>query len=131
MKVKLLVSIFAVLTSAGSAFAQQREFVPADEGFVSTKSRAEVIAEMNQAKASGAYVVAGSEEFVGQFAAIARSNEAQTRVASKSRAEVVAELRQAEAAGNFVVGGKEYAGQHVVTNLQLDHSRSLTEGAGD
>jgi hypothetical protein len=65
MKVKHLVAIVAVLSSAGSALAQRREFVAADEGFVSTKSQA----ELRQAKASGAYVIAGSEEYARQFAA--------------------------------------------------------------
>jgi Domain of unknown function (DUF4148) len=115
MNVKQLIAATAVFAAAGSVYAQQREYIPPAEGFVSTKSRAEVIAELNQAKASGTYVNAGSEEFPGQFAALAGKSGAQTRLAGKSRAEVVAELRQAEDSGNFVMGGREYEGQHIVS----------------
>ena len=48
---KLIVAILFVAT--GSAFAQQREYVPADEGFVSTRTREEVKAEFEAAKKDG------------------------------------------------------------------------------
>jgi hypothetical protein len=115
MSIKQLIAATAVFATAATAFAQQREFVPADEGFVSTKSRADVMAELNAAKASGAYVSPGSEEFAGQFAALAGKGAAPTQVAGKSRAEVIDELRQAQASGDFVVGGREYDGQHIVS----------------
>jgi len=53
MNAKQLIGAAAILAAAGSAFAQQTEFVAPDAGFVSTKTRAEVRAELNQAYADG------------------------------------------------------------------------------
>jgi len=116
MSINQLIAATAFFATATAAFAQQREFVAPDEGFTSTRSRADVIAELNTARASGAYVSPGSEEFAGQFAALAGKGGAPTQVAGKSRAEVIDELRQAQASGDYVVGGSEYDGQHIVSN---------------
>lgn len=52
MNVKRLIATVAVLSATGSVFAQTGEYIePAP--FVSTKTRAEVIAELNQARAAG------------------------------------------------------------------------------
>lgn len=53
MNVKQLIAAVAVLAATGSAFAQQTEFVAPDANFMSSKSRAEVMAELNQAQAQG------------------------------------------------------------------------------
>lgn len=47
--------IAAILMSAatGAVLAQSHEFVAADAGFHSTKSRAEVVAELQQAQSAG------------------------------------------------------------------------------
>ena len=52
MTIKQLIAAASMFVAAGSALAQgqgQQEFVAPDAGFVSTKSRAEVRAELNQA----------------------------------------------------------------------------------
>jgi hypothetical protein len=51
MNIKNLVAAVALVAAAGSVFAQ--EYVVPDEGFVSTRTRAEVIAEIKQARADG------------------------------------------------------------------------------
>jgi hypothetical protein len=52
MNVKNLIAAIAVLAATGSAFAQTGEYIEPAQ-FVSTKTRAEVIAELNQAYADG------------------------------------------------------------------------------
>ncbi|MDB5842051.1 MAG: hypothetical protein JWQ23_4003 [Herminiimonas sp.] len=56
MNAKQLIAAFAVLTAAGSASAQFTEHVAPDANFVSTKTRAQVISELNQAYAEGTLV---------------------------------------------------------------------------
>lgn len=51
MNAKHLIAAVAVLAATGSAIAQ--EYVAPDANFVSTKSRAEVVAELRQARADG------------------------------------------------------------------------------
>lgn len=60
----------------------------------STKSRAEVIAELNEARATGLLSV-GEDPFYPRTQAIE---------STKSRAEVIAELNEARAAGLLIVG---------------------------
>jgi hypothetical protein len=57
MNAKQLIAAVAVFAAAGSAFAQQQEFVAPDANFVSAKTRAEVVAELNQAYAQGALAI--------------------------------------------------------------------------
>jgi hypothetical protein len=52
MNVKNLIATVAVLSATGSVFAQTGEYIESAP-FVSTKTRAEVIAELNQAYADG------------------------------------------------------------------------------
>jgi hypothetical protein len=59
MNAKKLIATLSLLATAGVAFAQQTEYVPADEGFVSTKTRAEVVAELKAAHDQGTYVTGG------------------------------------------------------------------------
>jgi hypothetical protein len=49
-----------------------REFVAPDANFVSTKTRAQVIAELEQSKADGSYAIA-HQEFDGQYPAATRN----------------------------------------------------------
>jgi len=49
MNVKKLIAAVAVFAAAGSAFAQQTEFVAPDAGFKSTLTRAEVRQDLAQA----------------------------------------------------------------------------------
>jgi Domain of unknown function (DUF4148) len=53
MKAKHLIAAVAVFAATGSVFAQQTEFVAPDAKFVSTKSRAQVAAELKQVRANG------------------------------------------------------------------------------
>jgi hypothetical protein len=54
MNVKNLIAAVAVFAAAGSAFAQQTEFVAPDAGFQSTLTRAEVRQDLAQAASEGA-----------------------------------------------------------------------------
>lgn len=53
MKTKQLIAAVAILAATGSVFAQQTEWIAADANFTPGKTRAEVIAELNQAYADG------------------------------------------------------------------------------
>jgi hypothetical protein len=94
---KLIVAIS--LLAAGSAFADDVNYpyVKFDD-FQSTTTRAEVMAELQQAKADGSYVVGGNE-FKAPDAHF---------VSTKTRTQVLAELREAQRDGAYVVGGNEY-----------------------
>ena len=54
MNVKKLIAAVAMFAAAGSAFAQQSEFVAPDAGFKSTSTRAEVRQDLTQAASQGA-----------------------------------------------------------------------------
>ena len=54
MNVKKLIAAVAMFAAAGSAFAQQSEFVAPDAGFKSTLTRAEVRQDLTQAASQGA-----------------------------------------------------------------------------
>ncbi len=61
----------ALMMAVGSAMAQQTEFVAPDANFVSTRTRAEVVAELRAEQRKGTYL-AGGEEYEGQLKAMAR-----------------------------------------------------------
>jgi hypothetical protein len=65
MNAKKFIAAVSMLVATGSVFAQQVEAIHADAGFVSTKTRAQVKAELEQAQANGTYLAEG-EEFAGQ-----------------------------------------------------------------
>jgi hypothetical protein len=88
MNAKHLIAAFAVLAATGSVFAQ--EFVAPDAGFVSTRTRAEVVAEVAQARADGSLEVKDST-----YPVLAKSG------TTKTRAEVVAGIAQARANGTL------------------------------
>src|ERR1035437_10896660 len=79
MNTKQLFATVAMLTATGAVLAEPLDYVRADVGFVSTKTRAEVIAQLNQAKADGSYQVLDAQ-YPGQFAILA--NNTGTRVES-------------------------------------------------
>ena len=54
MNVKKLIAAVAVFAAAGSAFAQQSEFIAPDAGFRSNMTRAEVRQDLSQAASQGA-----------------------------------------------------------------------------
>jgi hypothetical protein len=94
MNTKQLFAAAAILAATGSTFAQQTEFVAADANFTSTKTRAEVMAEVNQAYADGTLIARDGQEPVVLASAKAAPG--------KTRAEVVAELNQAYADGTLI-----------------------------
>lgn len=71
MKTKQLLAALVILSATATAFAQQQEYVTPNEKFVSAKTRAEVIAELKQARADSTYIV-GGEEYPNQFPALAK-----------------------------------------------------------
>jgi len=87
MNVKSLILAVASIATTTSAFAQ--EFVQPDAGFVSTKSRAEVVSELDQARAAGTLRLVDSEYPVIEFAP------------ARSRDDVLAELSQAREDGTL------------------------------
>jgi len=95
MNAKHLVAAIAVLAANGAAIAQ--EFVEPGVNFVSTRTRAEVIAELKQAQADGSFNVLDTEYPIVR----------QTGT-PKTRAEVVAELKQAQADGTYYVHDVTY-----------------------
>ena len=100
MNAKKLIAVIAMLAGAGSAFAGEAAKSEDNLNFHSTKTRAEVIAEFNQAKADGTYIGSG-EIYEIQSAQINASH-----TSSKTRAEVRAELAQAVADGAYIRGGE-------------------------
>ena len=94
MNSKQWITAAALLAATGAALAQQTEWIAADANFVSTKSRAEVRAELNQAYADGSIATMQRDG--------AESLRLAANAAGKTRAEVVAELNQAYADGTLV-----------------------------
>ena len=99
MNAKKLIAVVAML-AAGSAFAGEAVKSEDNLNFRSTKTRAEVIAELNQAIADGTYI-GGGEKYEAQSAQVNASH-----TSDKTRAEVRAELAQAVADGSYLRGGE-------------------------
>lgn len=87
MKAKSLIAALLLTASATGAFAQ--EFVRPDAGFVSTKSRAEVLQELVEANAAGTSSVAMKD---GDYPVAAA--EPAGAISGKTRAQVRAELEE-------------------------------------
>ncbi|HYD63586.1 MAG TPA: DUF4148 domain-containing protein [Noviherbaspirillum sp.] len=94
MNAKHFAATFAML-AAGSVYAQ--EYVAPDENFVSTRTRAEVIAEIDQARADGTLHVSDTE-----YPVVMQSG------MPKTRAEVVAEIERARADGTLYTNDATY-----------------------
>lgn len=101
MNAKKLIAAVAVFAATGSVFAAQTYPYVDFSGVQSTKTRADVTAELKDAQAQGNYV-AGGQEFTAPDAQFA---------SSKSRTQVVAELKQAQADGSYALLQQEYEGQ--------------------
>lgn len=89
MKTKSLIAAVTLFAAAGAALADDTYPYVDHSKFVSTKTRAEVIAELNQARANGQ--VAANTEVV----------EFNNFVSTKTRAQVLAELNQARTNGEL------------------------------
>ncbi|RJF97961.1 DUF4148 domain-containing protein [Noviherbaspirillum saxi] len=99
MNAKNLIAAIAILAGTSSAFAAEWvDFID----FQSTKTRAEVIAELKDAQAQGTYV-AGGNEFTAPDARFA---------STKTRAQVMAELKQAQEDGSYALAHQEFDGQY-------------------
>lgn len=125
MNAKKLIAAVVVFAAAGSTFAGE-----VTEGvwpaFTSTKTRAEVIAELKAAQADGSYALA-HQEYSGQVPGT------DTRIAStKTRAEVIAELEAAQADGSYALAQQEYDGQFPQAAAQYAkaHGNANTAVAG-
>lgn len=108
MNAKHLIAAVAVLASSGSVLAQ--EFVEPGVNFVSTRTRAEVVAELKQAQAEGTLRVLDFEYPVIQQAGTPRT-----------RAEVLAELKQAQDDGSYYVNDVSYP---IIPMTAASHSRA-------
>ena len=64
MNAKQLIATIVMFTATGAAFAQSTEYVTPNENFVSTKTRAEVKAELQQAYAEGALAQHDGQDMV-------------------------------------------------------------------
>lgn len=104
MNTKHLIVTVAMIAATGSAFAQRTEWVDPAAGFVSTKTRADVTAQIKQAQAKGVFVVGGAEteELKAQLAQTNRSALQRIAEKGKARAEVYNELVQAQADGTYI-----------------------------
>jgi hypothetical protein len=72
MNTKQFIVAVAIVAAYGAVNAQETESVNPAKDFVSTKTRAQVIDELKQARADGSYVMVGSEEYPGHAEAMAR-----------------------------------------------------------
>lgn len=101
MKTTHVIATFAILATAGSAFANSiaaGEYVD-HSGFVSTKTRAQVREELQQARPNG--LLAQGENVTFEQPNIGARGPAGARpsIAAKTRAQVTTELEQARANG--------------------------------
>ena len=92
MRIKSLIAAAAILITASSAFAEATDGAAPDASIKSVLSRAQVVEQLRQAKASGEIQLG---ELYGSQRPTLRS--------SKSRAQVVAEVKAARANGNNVL----------------------------
>jgi hypothetical protein len=98
MKTKQLIAAALVFAATTAAFAQTVESNPN----AVTKTRAQVMAELQQAQADG---TASSYGFLGTTNPAAAAGNAQSQhfvAQEKTRSEVVAELKQAQANGTVI-----------------------------
>jgi hypothetical protein len=130
MNAKNMIAAVAVFAAAGSLFAGELTPWPELENFKSTKTRAEVIAELRQAQANGTYVVGGTElpEFIPTLAKTIRTESGTPDVASapsagKTRAEVYQKLVEAQAGASYVVGGREFVERSFQRPHATQHAR--------
>jgi hypothetical protein len=121
MNTKQLIAAAVALTIAGSAFAQQAEVTNVQSG----KTRAQVVAELQQAQKDG---TAGTYSFVGTENPVAAAgNAAHPRgdnaiPTGKTRAQVVAELSSGtDMPGSFVAFDKPAAASTNASGTAVAH----------
>lgn len=97
MNIKKISAAILMLSLAGAALAEAP--YPDDSKFVSTKTRAEVIAELAQARANGELPINEATYPDKAIASVA---------STKTRAEVIDELKQARANGELPINDASY-----------------------
>ncbi|GIZ52778.1 DUF4148 domain-containing protein [Noviherbaspirillum aridicola] len=113
MNAKKMIAALALLATASLASAS--EWVEFTD-FKSTRTRAEVMAELEQSQADGSYA-ALHQEIADPVAGF---------VPGKTRAQVLAELKQSQADGSYAVLHQEYQGQ-----FPASRTAAATRLAGD
>jgi len=109
MNAKKLIAAVVVFAAAGASFAGDANYPYVDHSqFQSTRTRAEVMAELKASQANGDYVV-GGREFAAPDAQFASTT---------TRAQVMAELRQAKEDGSYALAQQEFEGQYPVLQNQ-------------
>ena len=96
MNIKKISAAVLMLSLAGAALAEAP--YPEDSKFVSTKSRAEVVAELAQARANGELPIND----------VSYPDKAIAAPSTKTRAEVIDELKQARANGELPINDATY-----------------------
>jgi hypothetical protein len=115
MNAKSLIAFAAIALAAGSALAD--DITPDfSQQAVSTKSRAEVKAEVRQAAATGQLLAAGEEDFGANVAA---------QGSNVSRAQVKAQVLAARARGELMPAGEQLVAEHAVRTDAGFRSNSL------
>jgi len=99
MNAKQLIATVALFAAAGAAFAQSTEVADPTAGFVSTKTRAEVIGEVKQAQALGTLAQRDGQDAVVTTTARSRAEARAEAVQS------VQSLRQPIDVNNTYFGG--------------------------
>ncbi|KRB91419.1 DUF4148 domain-containing protein [Noviherbaspirillum sp. Root189] len=119
MNAKKLIAALAVFAAAGTSFAADATYPYVDHSqFQSTRTRAEVMAELKDSQANGNYIVGGQE-----FAA------PDTKfVSTKTRAQVMAELRQAQEDGSYALAQQEFEGQYPALQNRNANTRLANTG---
>lgn len=105
MNIKKFSAAVLMLSLAGAALAEAP--YPDDTKFVSTKTRAEVVAELQQARANG--------ELQINDATYPDKSIASATVSTKTRAEVIDELKQARANGELPINDATYPDKAIVS----------------
>ncbi|MFC7517701.1 DUF4148 domain-containing protein [Herbaspirillum sp. GCM10030257] len=119
MNVKKLIAAVAVFAATGASFAADATYPYVDHSqFQSTRTRAEVMAELKDSQENGDYVV-GGREFVAPDAKFA---------STKTRAQVMAELRQAQEDGSYALAQQEFEGQYPVLQNRNANTRLANTG---
>jgi len=72
MNTKKLLAAVAMFTATGAVLAEPSDYVRPDVGFISTMTRAEVIAQLKHAQADGSYKILDAQ-YPGQFEVLAHN----------------------------------------------------------
>ena len=117
MRIKSFIAAGAILITAGSAFADVVDGVAPDASFKSTLSRAQVVAQLRQARANG-------EIQMGEL----YGSQVQNFHSIKSRAQVAGEVKREQASGGMVLAelyGEQPASVASTRTRQAVHAEAV------